>query len=197
MAPRKPTAKNSITQSGRVIYLNNKELLNEVRESKSKGRMSDTLARMLQLICANFARKGNFVSYTYNTDMQAYAMMMLVRTWGGFDPDKGTNAFAWYTQCIKNSFKQYLNYERKHRDIRDASMLKAGLSPSHTYASSEGHVVEDEQEFDILEYVVDAPGDGLEPPVRNDFGMELEIDADCEFTGDVLEIDIDDDELDV
>lgn len=202
MAARKPTAKNSITQSGRVIYLNNKELLAEVKSSKDSGRMSNTLARMLQLLCSNYARKGRFVGYSYNDDMQAYAMMMLVRTWTGFDPDKGTNPFAWYTQCIKNSFKQYLKYEKKHRRIRDAMMVKEGMTPSFGYTDGESHLVEDEQDFDALKNAADALAVDPSPIVRNSIGMEVEmvIDEDCQFGDeDVIEvIDGDDnDELDI
>lgn len=203
MAPRKPTAKNSITLSGRVIYLNNKELLAEVKASKDVGRMSNTLAKMLQLLCANYSRKGQFVGYSYNDDMQAYAMMMLVRTWTGFNPDKGTNPFAWYTQCIKNSFRQYLKYERKHRRVRDELMIKEGMTPSFGYSGSDGdsHYVEDEQDFDELKQVADALTSDPSPIVRNAIGMEVElvIDDDCQFgDDDVIEIDADDvEDLDI
>lgn len=193
MAPRKPNSKNSITQSGRVIYLNNKELLAEVRASKVAGEMSNTLARMLQLLCSNYARKGQFVGYSYNDDMQAYAMMMLVRTWRGFDPEKGTNPFAWYTQCIKNSFRQYLKYERKHRDVRDLLMAREGLTPSFTYTDSESrHCVDDEQDFDMIKHEAESLKTAASHIVRDDHGMEVEltIDEDCDIQDDVLEIEV-------
>jgi DNA-directed RNA polymerase specialized sigma subunit len=114
-------------------YLNNKDLLAEVILSKSQEKMTDKLAHMLQTLCARYGKKGNFSGYTYNDDMQAYAMMMLVRTWNSFKPEKSNNPFAFFTQCIKNSFIQFLNQERKQRDIRDAMLTDNGLSPSLTY----------------------------------------------------------------
>ena len=81
--------------------------------------MSNDLAKMLQLLTSRYAKKGNFANYTYNDDMQSYAMLMLVKTWNSFDPAKSSNPFAFFTQCIKNSFIQYLNYEKRQRDIRD------------------------------------------------------------------------------
>lgn len=114
-------------------YLNNKDLLLAVLESKSKGQMNNTLATMLQLLCNKYAKKGNFANYSYNDDMQAYAMLMLVKTWNSFDPQKSNNPFAFFTQCIKNSFIQYLNQERRQRDIRDETLLSCGLNPSHSY----------------------------------------------------------------
>jgi DNA-directed RNA polymerase specialized sigma24 family protein len=112
------------------LYLNNKDLLAEVKKSKRKGEMSDRLARMLQMLCARYAKKGNFINYTYNQDMQAYAMMMLVRTWNSFNPEKSSNPFAFFTQCIKNSFIQYLNQEKRQRNIRDLALVDQGLNPS-------------------------------------------------------------------
>lgn len=126
MAQRYPAQ----TVPGTKLYLNNKDLLAEVKRSKRKGEMSDKLARMLQMLCSRYAKKGNFINYTYNEDMQSYAMMMLVRTWNSFNPEKSSNPFAFFTQCIKNSFIQYLNQEKRQRNIRDLVLVDQGLNPS-------------------------------------------------------------------
>lgn len=114
-------------------YLNNKDLLAEVIKSKKQGKMTNELAKMLQLLTLRYGKKGNFSGYTYNDDMQSYAMLMICKTWQGFDPAKSSNPFAWFTQCIKNSFIQYLNYEKRQRDIRDEVLVDSGLSPSYNY----------------------------------------------------------------
>ena len=116
-----------------VKYLNNKDLLAQVILSKKNGKMTNELAKMLQLLTMRYGKKGNFAGYTYNDDMQSYAMLMIVKTWQGFDPAKSSNPFAWFTQCIKNSFIQYLNYEKRQRDIRDEVLVDSGLSPSYNY----------------------------------------------------------------
>lgn len=133
----------------KVNYLNNKDLLQAVKDSKKIGRMNDKLAKMLLLLCAKYAKKGNFVNYTYNDDMQGYAMLMLVRTWNSFNSEVYTNAFAFYTQCIKNSFIQFLKYEKRHRTIRDLLLIDQGMNPSFNFQdeSSDGHYVEDEEDF--------------------------------------------------
>lgn len=123
------------TKSKRPVkYLNNKDLLAQVLLSKKQGKMSTHLAKMLQLLTARYAKKGNFANYTYNDDMQSYAMLMVVKTWQGFDPAKSSNPFAWFTQCIKNSFIQYLNQEKRQRDIKDEVLVNKGMSPSFGYA---------------------------------------------------------------
>lgn len=81
-------------------------------------------------------RRGKYVHVTgnsYNDDMKAFAIMMLVRTWKAFNPEKSNNPFAFFTQCIKNSFIQFLNQERRQRDIRDELYVDLGLDPSYTY----------------------------------------------------------------
>lgn len=177
-APPAATSKNSITQAGKVIYLNNKELLAEVKKSKKEARMSDALAKMLQLLCSKYAKKGNFVNYSYNEDMQAYAMMMLVRTWNSFDPDKSNNPFAFFTQCVKNSFIQYLNQEQRQRDVRDLLLIDSGLNPSYGYDDSDegGPKIEDERDFDTIRAIHDSL-EGLHyndrPIERDDKGEEI------------------------
>lgn len=137
-------------QPQKNIYLNNKSLLAEVMESKRKGKMTDKLAKMLMLLTSRYAKKGNFANYSYNEDMVGYAMLMLVKTWDSFDPNKSDNPFAFFTQCIKNSFIQYLNQEKRQRNIRDELLVDVGMSPSHTYTNehSEDRVLaHDEEDF--------------------------------------------------
>jgi hypothetical protein len=126
--PKRPAATTTTRN-----YLSKKELLGAVMESKRLGYMSDDLAFKLQLLASKYARSAQFARYTYNDDMQAYAMMMLVRTWNSFNPEKSDNPFAFFTQCIKNSFRQYLNLEKRQRNIRDELLVDQGLTPSYNY----------------------------------------------------------------
>lgn len=127
MSTNKPKKKK------KTNYLNNKDLLAEVLKSKEQGQMTDKLAHMLQTLCKRYASRGNFANYTYNEDMQAYAMMMLVRTWNSFNPEKSNNPFAFFTQCVKHSFVQYLNQEKRQRVVKDELLVENGLNPSYNY----------------------------------------------------------------
>jgi len=142
--PAKPKKKK------KTNYLNNKDLLAQVILSKKQGSMSDTLARMLTMLTSNYSKKNIFASYTYNEDMQAYALMMLVRTWHKFDETRFSNPFAFYTQCIKSSFIQYLNQEKRQRLIKDEILVKKGLTPSFNYQLEyeSQKKVEDEEDHD-------------------------------------------------
>jgi DNA-directed RNA polymerase specialized sigma subunit len=131
-------------------YLTNKDLLPEVIKCKEKGEMSDRLAEMLQLLTAKYGRSAQFGGYTFNDDMQAYAMMMLCKTWSGFNPERSSNPFAYYTQSIKNSFKQFLNREKVQRVVRDELLVNSGYNPSFTYlaehSEADHHYVHDEED---------------------------------------------------
>jgi DNA-directed RNA polymerase specialized sigma24 family protein len=97
--------------------------------------------------------------------------MSLVKTWDNFNPERSSNPFAFFTQCIKNSFIQYLKLEKRQRVIRDELLVDSGLTPSYNYQMEyeaqrhvhdeedhEQHVKdakeldEQEQKDDILQY---------------------------------------------
>ena len=148
---------NKIKKKKKVTpYLNNRDLLAETLKSKEQGKMTDTLARMLMTLVDKYAGQKSFCNYSYNDDMQAYALMMLSKTWNGFKPEKSSNAFAFFTQCVKNSFRQYLNTERRQRDIRDKALVEQGMNPSHTYEIAyrakikADQAVEDEEDFEQM-----------------------------------------------
>lgn len=114
-------------------YINNADLLIQLELSHEQGEMTEKLAHMLQLLTARYGSQGNFAGYSYIDDMKAYAMYMICRTWKRFDKKKSNNPFAFFTQCIKHSFYQYLNKEKKQRTIRDELLINSGLNPSNTY----------------------------------------------------------------
>jgi DNA-directed RNA polymerase specialized sigma subunit len=148
---KKKVAKKKIVvkKKRKTNYLNNADLLAETIKSKELDKMTDKLAKMLVTLVARYGRKSNFSGYTYNDDMQGYASMSLVKTWRAFKPEKSTNAFAFFTQCVKNSFIQFLKQERRQRDIRDAKLVSLGMSPSFTYTAAYEEKQKEEQEKDV------------------------------------------------
>lgn len=187
MAPRQKVATplNSVTVSGKTVYLTNKELLAEIIRSKEKKQMTDALAKMLMLLTTRISRKGNFVGYSYLDDMKGYALLLLVRTWASFDEQKYDNPFAFYTQCIKNSFVQYLKHEKKHRNVRDLALIRLGLNPSHSFMSSEVDF-EDIQDFEYIQRIANElkkeEMQAEKPIERDDKGAEIiSITVDVEY----------------
>lgn len=114
-------------------YIKNKELYEEVVRCKQTGQMSDLLARAFIQIAERYSTKPNFIAYTYREDMVGEAIVQLCKGWDKFNPEKTTNAFSYYTQITHNAFIQFLNKERKQRNVRDELLVDAGLSASWTY----------------------------------------------------------------
>lgn len=162
-------------------YLSNRVLFEEVKKCRKKGIMSDSLAKMLQMLCDNYARKGNFVNYSYNEDMRGYAMLMLVRTWRAFDPEKSNNPFAFFTQCIKHSFIQYLNQEKRQRNIRDLILVDQGLNPSFSFveSGSDRHFIDDEQDFQVVEHDAHQLKTSSRDPLIGDGDEDFPADSDA------------------
>lgn len=150
----------TIAKPKKKNYLNNKDMLAEVIASKQTGEMSKELVNMLKMLCYRYSQKGCYINYSYNEDMQAYAMMMLVRTWKRFDPAKSSNPFAFFTECIKNSFILFLRNEKRYRTMKDEMLVDLGFTPSHTYTteyelSERGDMSGDVSILDVDQYNID------------------------------------------
>lgn len=114
-------------------YLNNADMLIEVKKSLQQGKMTDKLAHMMILLTNRYGTQPKFSGYSFLDDMKSYATYMICRTWNRFNPERGVNVFAFFTQCIKHSFYQYLNKEKHQRNIRDKLLISSGLNPSNTF----------------------------------------------------------------
>lgn len=111
-------------------YINNADLLTQIKLSKKNGKMSDELANMLVLLTKRYASRGNFAGYSFIEDMQSHAHVQLCIAWDKFNDDKSNNPFAFYTQCIHNAFLQFLKKEKRLREIKDLELIFNGLNPS-------------------------------------------------------------------
>jgi DNA-directed RNA polymerase specialized sigma24 family protein len=190
-----PKNKPTIQHNNKTIYLNNKELMDAVIESFEQDKMTDKLAKMLMLLCERYASRSNFSGYTYILDMQAYALLSLCKTWRGFDPNKGSNPFAYYTQSIYHSFLQYLSNEKKHRQIRDKLIMEQGLNPSQAFCdemADDLHIVEDEQDFSYVTHTAKQlqQNQRVEDKAidRCDLGWEIESDPEVDEPSETVEI---------
>jgi DNA-directed RNA polymerase specialized sigma24 family protein len=115
-------------------YINNADLLTEIELSRSQGKMSNKLAEMLRMLCERYSKHSDYSRiYSYEEDMKAFAMLTIVKVWKSFDPEKSKNPFAYFTQIIRHAFYQYLNHEKKQREIKDEVLIDIGLTPSFTY----------------------------------------------------------------
>ena len=103
-----------------MIHVKNADLRNEIIKSKAQDKLTPEALDMLILMAKKFTTKFN---YTYPEDREdciSFAIMDCYMYWRGYNPEKSQNAFAYFTQMIKNGFakgwrKLYGNFPKKNK----------------------------------------------------------------------------------
>jgi hypothetical protein len=131
--PKKVKYRRDKSSTPKKYYVTNAQLLEAFHEAKALGRLTDRMARYLQMIAERYSYHPWFVGYSYRDDMVAAAVVNLVANWHKFNPEKSDNPFAYYTTASYRSFLSYLDAERRERDIRDELLIEAGSNPSFNY----------------------------------------------------------------
>ena len=87
-----------------TAYVNNKELLEAIIQSKSKGELTPDALFMIDKMIKKISKIFSYRLEEDREDCQAFAMEDVIRYWDRFDPEKSSNAFSFFTQMIKNGF---------------------------------------------------------------------------------------------
>mgnify|MGYP002135367318 CR=1 FL=1 len=85
-------------------YVDNEELLREIVASKAADELTPRAAQMLIAICENANRRLKYRDPQDREDCVAFGILEVFRYWRGFKPERGSNPFAYYTQCAKNGY---------------------------------------------------------------------------------------------
>jgi DNA-directed RNA polymerase specialized sigma subunit len=85
-------------------YVKNKDLKRALLESKEKQRLTPETIKMFGLIVNGISKKFPYRDPQDKEDCQAFAMEDVIKYWDRFNPEKSNNAFAFYTQMIKNGY---------------------------------------------------------------------------------------------
>lgn len=119
-------------------YVNNKVLTREITEyqqackaaaaeKRLAPRIPESIGRMFVAIATNRATVRNFSGYSFKEDMIADAVFNCVLRIHSFNPEKSTNAFAYYTTVVFNSFIHRIKAEKKQFDGRRVLADQAGI----------------------------------------------------------------------
>lgn len=103
----------------RINYLSNKELLPQILEFKRTGVASEKLGSQMLMLARKISQKGNFCGYTWKEDMVSLACLTMLKYCRGFDESKSSNPFSYLTQICINSFRAFLNTQKRHSIIKD------------------------------------------------------------------------------
>ena len=102
-------------------YIDNDELLEEIKKFKKTNKCSERLGEMILLIATNYSNLGSFNGYTWKDDMIGEAALTCLKYLHNFDPDKQIkpNPFAYIGTIVHRSFVNFIKKQKKHKYIKD------------------------------------------------------------------------------
>jgi len=87
-----------------IHHVKNADLRNEIIRCKINDELSNEALAMFMLMAKKFSTKLNYIYPEDREDCTSFAVMDCIQYWRGYNPEKSANAFAYYTQIIKNGF---------------------------------------------------------------------------------------------
>lgn len=119
--PRKTTGKKTIN------YVDGRTLHNSLVEWYASGKqvIPNTIVDGVCQICERLGTKSNFRNYTFIEDMISAGKVACVSALQQkkYNPDKGENPFAYFTQIAYNEFIRLIEEEKKHSYIKHKSLI--------------------------------------------------------------------------
>ena len=98
-------------------YLTNKEIIEEVKKSFEIGKPTDRLAEMFVTLSNNIVKKFKYKNLDDRDDVIQEGIYRALKVWNKIDINKpDLNAFAYYTQVIKNA--QAYAFNNLHNLVR-------------------------------------------------------------------------------
>ncbi len=120
------TQEPSTEEAKPAHYVDNKkfyealvEYRKQVDEAKAKGlekpMVSNYIGECFLKIATHLSYKANFINYTFKDDMISDGIENCLTAVEKFDPERGTNPFAYYTQIIFFAFVRRIQKEKKQQ----------------------------------------------------------------------------------
>jgi DNA-directed RNA polymerase specialized sigma24 family protein len=101
-------------------YINNKNLLDEIKTFKEDKIQTEELGRMFLLLAKRYSDRGSFSGYSWKDDMICEAVLTCLKYMHNFDTSiENPNPFAYFSRIIHNSFLNYISRQKKHSRIKD------------------------------------------------------------------------------
>jgi DNA-directed RNA polymerase specialized sigma24 family protein len=143
-------------------YVNNKDFYEAIVSYKAKlkenpnTRVPDYIGQCILAICTKLSTKPNFIGYSFRDEMIADAIENCIGSVDGFDPEKSSNPFAYFTQIAWNAFIRRIQKEKKQQYIKHKNMQNSMVmwnNEDHNYGDSGGmiHVKDNQISNDIID----------------------------------------------
>ena len=132
----------------RVNYVNNKSLykvLKTYKEKRNEALLLDLprpaipkeFGDAILSIAQKYSNIKSYRDYTWKDEMISDAVTCCMMYVGTFDPAKGVNPFAYFTQVINNSFLNRIKKEKKQQYIVAKMAEKSGIVTKIDHAYSQ------------------------------------------------------------
>ena len=110
-------------------YVNNAEMLEAIKKykadieearlaGKEEPRIPEYLGECILKIATRLSHKHNFINYSYREDMVLDGIENCMQCMSGFDPNKSSNPFSYFTQVIYFAFLRRIAKEKKQSYIK-------------------------------------------------------------------------------
>jgi len=102
------------------VYLNKREMLEEIDIYHKTKEISERLANMFRIIAKKFSSHSWFYRYTYREDMMSQAVFMMLKKIDKFDLNyPSADPFAYFSSIAYNEFRQMIKKENKNSLARE------------------------------------------------------------------------------
>jgi len=85
-------------------HVKNKDLREEIIKSKELDKLTPAAVDMFMLMADKFSNKLTYIYLEDKQDCISFAVMDCLQYWRSYNPEKSQNAFAYFTQILKNGF---------------------------------------------------------------------------------------------
>ena len=101
-------------------YINNENLLKELKIYKETNSSTEELGRMLLLLAKRYSDRGNFAGYSWKDDMIGESVYTCLKYMHNFNVEiENPNPFGYFSRIIHNSFLNYITRQKTHSKIKD------------------------------------------------------------------------------
>ena len=132
-----------------VHYVDNQKFYQEiiahkkkVKEAREKGledpKLSNYIGECIWKIANKLSCKPCFLNYSYRDEMISDAIENCILYFNDYDPDRGSNPFAYFTQVIYFAFLRRINKEEKNRYIIYKNFQETIINNGHAGSLVDG-----------------------------------------------------------
>lgn len=115
-------------------------------EPEKNHKVPRYIGECITQIATRFAVKPSFSAYSYKDEMIEDAIENCFRYLDKFNPEKGNNPFAYFTQVVKNAFIRRIKEEKMQQAIKMKCMYRT-LFDSSAYNQGSSNIDKSVLEF--------------------------------------------------